>query len=594
MPFIKHSKTLFILCLVVLPAGIFGLQAPVSTLSNLAVYTTTATVPVTVTGFNDIATGGLMIEYNPAIATATNVIQGNSLQGIMNFSINVPGIIYISWFTSPGINLPNGTEILKLVFQRVSYGTTNLNWNDQNGVSCEWTNSNQVILNDIPTSSFYINGSLQFRNPNAPVTFIREKEVCQGTVTDVPVQVRNLSDIGKFTLTLKYNTNSLAYQSFTNNSGFPSLNVVNQGNGNLLITGSVTSGSQGITMQDSSVLLTLKFYHSSGTNVLNWIDGGTGCAWYGPPTQYFNLNDIPQANYYKDGNIVSKPFPYAAGPIFGPPFGNVCKGLQNYIFVVDSIPYAQVYNWTFPPGFQVVSGGTTNVVNVYITPAATDGDVTVFGSNACGNGLTSPPYPVTVKESPVIVYQPVTQGPIFALSGTATFSVTATGDNLTFQWQEMRNDWIAIPDTGIYSGTSTTELTITHPPYSLDSTHYRCKIGGFCPPEVVTDGQAFIRIDPAVGTGETKDFKDFTIFPVPVTRETIISIRNKDYREIEMELYQITGELAGRCVVCPCDETDYRFSFPFTGQKKGIFLLHILCKDINGIIKKDIKTLLEM
>ncbi len=59
----------------------------------------------------------------------------------------------------------------------------------------------------------------------------------------------------------------------------------------------------------------------------------------------------------------------------------------------------------------------------------------------------------------------------------AVFEVEATGYNLSYQWQE---DGVNISDGGIYSGTTTSSLTLTNPGTATNGNTYRCVISGPC------------------------------------------------------------------------------------------------------------------
>jgi len=59
----------------------------------------------------------------------------------------------------------------------------------------------------------------------------------------------------------------------------------------------------------------------------------------------------------------------------------------------------------------------------------------------------------------------------------ATFSVTAQGEGLTYQWQESGSD---IADGGVYSGATTATLTITGATQDLHGKNYKCVVSGNC------------------------------------------------------------------------------------------------------------------
>ena len=109
--------------------------------------------------------------------------------------------------------------------------------------------------------------------------------------------------------------------------------------------------------------------------------------------------------------VTVNPLPADAGTVSGP--STVCQGENGVNYSVVTIANATNYNWTVPSGATIVSGGTTNTITVDFAMSATAGNVTVYGSNSCGNGAVSPALAVTVNPKP------------------ATPVVTAIGDTLT-------------------------------------------------------------------------------------------------------------------------------------------------------------------
>jgi len=65
----------------------------------------------------------------------------------------------------------------------------------------------------------------------------------------------------------------------------------------------------------------------------------------------------------------------------------VCQGQNAVMYSVPEIGNATSYVWTLPGGASGTS--TTNSIIVNYTATAVSGDITVFGTNACGNGLSS-------------------------------------------------------------------------------------------------------------------------------------------------------------------------------------------------------------
>ncbi|MDP2069254.1 MAG: HYR domain-containing protein, partial [Lutibacter sp.] len=67
----------------------------------------------------------------------------------------------------------------------------------------------------------------------------------------------------------------------------------------------------------------------------------------------------------------------------------ICPVISGLVYTINAIPGATSYNWTFPTGWTITSGGTTNSVTVTATSTAGSGNVTVRGTNDCGSSNTS-------------------------------------------------------------------------------------------------------------------------------------------------------------------------------------------------------------
>ena len=79
------------------------------------------------------------------------------------------------------------------------------------------------------------------------------------------------------------------------------------------------------------------------------------------------------------------PIPEAAGTISGTI--NACPGQTDIPYSVPAIPNATGYIWTLPSG--VTGTSTTNSIRVDFSDSASTGNITVQGTNDCGNGPAS-------------------------------------------------------------------------------------------------------------------------------------------------------------------------------------------------------------
>lgn len=90
--------------------------------------------------------------------------------------------------------------------------------------------------------------------------------------------------------------------------------------------------------------------------------------------------------------------PDAAGTISGT--ASVCPDQTGVSYSVSPITGATSYVWSYSgTGFSIVSGSGTNNITADFS-SATAGIITVYGSNACGNGSASPDYSISIITAP--------------------------------------------------------------------------------------------------------------------------------------------------------------------------------------------------
>ncbi|MCE5345625.1 MAG: DUF2341 domain-containing protein [Bacteroidales bacterium] len=196
---------------------------------------------------------------------------------------------------------------------------------------------------------------------------------------------------------------------------------------------------------------------SAGTyQVIYTYNGDCGLA---SVTKTFNITDTPPApvapnreycvnqiayleatsgeniSWYRDGTLVSTANPFSTG--------QTAAGTYNYTVT------------------QKVNGCESPASNVTLT---------IYG----GCTISTQPQPVSVCEG-----------------DNASFSVEATGHNLTYQWQENGTD---VSDGGIYSGAATSTLTLTNPGLAKNGMSYRCVITTSCGTSTVNSTTAQLTV----------------------------------------------------------------------------------------------------
>ena len=177
----------------------------------------------------------------------------------------------------------------------------------------------------------------------------------------------------------------------------------------------------------------------------------------------------------------------------------VCAG-ANTSFSVTAAGTSPVYQWQ-----ESTNGGGTwnNVTNGGVYGGATTNTLAltgvtagmnsyqyrcvVTGASPCGL-LNSGSGTLTVNTAPAITAQPVA-GTTICASQNTSYTVTANGTALTYQWQlstDLGVTWNNITNGGVYSGATTNTLSITAAIVSMNTYKYRCVISGTCAPSATS------------------------------------------------------------------------------------------------------------
>lgn len=118
-------------------------------------------VPITVTNFQDIGAISLSLDYDYSVLNYVGGTPNPAFPGWFIINDNNLGDgfhrLIMGWFGS-GVSLPDSSSIMDIEFTYIS-GTTSLAWYDIGG-SCEYADVDNQILNDMPTSDYYINGNV--------------------------------------------------------------------------------------------------------------------------------------------------------------------------------------------------------------------------------------------------------------------------------------------------------------------------------------------------------------------------------------------------------------------------------------------------
>ena len=409
----KKINVVFIICLLCFLSLIVKSQnAPVT---SAAVVTTAipgndVIVPVTVSGFSEIGTITLTLNFDPAVLTYVSATH-DPLFSDMSINSVTAGIITVGWFGSAGIILPDGTTLFQINFHYIS-GTSDLTWFDDGG-SCEYGDADAIPMNDSPTSQYYINGVVT--NQPAPVTYAPSITDAVPGNMDIPITVDGFVNIGTISLTFEYDPLVLTYVSNTPNPAFDPLEFT--------VTSSPSTGGKykivigwfgsAVTLNggSTSILVDLAFTYSNSAGLafsaLTWKDNGNSCEYANASAE--SLWDSPMADYYHNGLVTAQLAPVTylptitsalSGilwiPVIVENFTDIAGISLTFEYDPDVMTYASAYignpsvSGLFANSQSLPNGNRKLVVGRYGSPASlSNGDTLIKIKFNYISGITS-------------------------------------------------------------------------------------------------------------------------------------------------------------------------------------------------------------
>jgi len=389
---------------------------------------TSTSYSMTIT-WNAIGARSVTVSYtdpngcNPATPTVYPVmvdpLPSPTISGPDSACIGLPGFIYMTepgmtnylWTVSSGgsITAGAGTSTITVVWSLPGTRTVNVNYTDNAGCTATAPTTYLVIVSTSPVPTI-----------TGPST------ACAGTSDNLYVTEAGMSNYqwtvsaggtltsGQGTDSVHVTWNSPGSQSvsvmYTNAIG---CNTQNPGVKNVTvytppvptITGSTTpclnSGNYPYSTQAG--MSNYQWTTSSGGIItsgagspqveITWIGGGA--QWV--QVNYTNTQGCSAITPTSLPVLVDQ-MPDPAGNITGTP--TICGNTTGVGYYVPPIPNASTYNWSLPAGATITGGAGTNAITVTFAENASSGNIVVYGHNACGGGVPSPPYPVTVTPVP--------------------------------------------------------------------------------------------------------------------------------------------------------------------------------------------------
>lgn len=205
----------------------------------------------------------------------------------------------------------------------------------------------------------------------------------------------------------------------------------------------------------------------------------------------------------------------------------VCAGATLTLSVTTSGTGVQ-YQWK--KDGSDLGGQTASTLTINNVQASYAGSYTCYVYNGCGNE-TSNAAVVTINPILSINTQPADQ--LLNLGETATFSVSAMGNNLSYLWKK---DAVALSNGGDVSGATSNTLQITNVDFT-DQGNYICVVNGDCGP--ANSDVATLTI---ITTIEDMNNNGINVFPNPT--QGVLSVELHGLKKSgKLELFDVNGQL---------------------------------------------------
>jgi hypothetical protein len=208
--------------------------------------------------------------------------------------------------------------------------------------------------------------------------------------------------------------------------------------------------------------------------------------------------------------------PAKPGEIHGPT--TICQGTtENYS--VNSVQYANDYEWTVPSGASIVSGNGTTGITVQFSASAVSGYITVTAGNSCGTSGVYRDYinVNTIPAAPVITYN----------SGTHVLTSNYTHGN---QW---------FMNGGVISGATGHTYTVTSSGSYYDE--YTNNNGCTSVPSNSITVTISSNPDTITAINEQQADINFVIYPNPGTGDFAYTIESGVDVVFSLEVFNLTG-----------------------------------------------------
>lgn len=201
---------------------------------------------------------------------------------------------------------------------------------------------------------------------------------CPGQVV-VPILVKNMNNVGIFTLTLNTDPKFFHYAGYQNVNNSLSGNVTVQDNSGTIRISWNSSPSATI---GNDTLLELKFNTDTVYTQIT-----RNFTWDTQNSYYATSDSVMFGADFTNGKVTIHPLPATSDTLFGP--DSLYKGSTNITYKIRKLDNATSYGWSLSPSNAGTITGSDTMVKVNFSDTYTGiATLSVYGENPCGNGKT--------------------------------------------------------------------------------------------------------------------------------------------------------------------------------------------------------------
>ena len=450
-----------------------------TTLPTTSVCPGNIVVPVTVTNFTPVAAFSLVFSYNTSVLTYTGYqnLNGNLSGG--SFVANAAGgSVYLTWSRTTAATITSGS-IVELLFSAAT-GTSNLTWDTQSTGNCEYSDLNGNLI-----TSVFVNGAITTYGLPTILTHPTNKTIAKGQNTSFSITASGSG----LTYLWQVSTNGGGLYTDLTNGGYysnvttPTINITGA---QLALSGylyrcRVSGNCTPIAYSNGGLLTVLP-------NIITVCPTLSSCP--GQVIVPVNVTDfIMVAAFSMVIGFNSSVLSYTG-------YQSLNTNLNGGTFAANAVAGNLYLTWSRTTAATIANGavlvelkfngvtGSSALTWDMQTPGYCEysdiNGLIIFSTWTNGN--------VTVYQPPIITANP-TNKTIYS-GGSTTFSVSANGMGLGYQWQVSTNgggSFTNLTNVSPYSGVTTSTMTINPANLTLNGYRYRCYVTGTCTPYLYSE-----------------------------------------------------------------------------------------------------------